>query len=125
VDLIIVDTSVWVDHIRYALPELTDLIGERRCVLHPFVLSEIALGNLPLWRRRIAQLRTLPSVEPITSDQLLDLIDRLALQGSGLGCTDAHLLATTVTLPHMRLWSRDKRLSAKAASLGVGWQPAC
>lgn len=94
-----------------------------RCVVHPYVLSEIALGNLPDWGRRIAQLRALPSVEPIANDSLLDAIDRLALQGSGLGFTDAHLLATVAGPSEMKLWSRDKRLAARAASLGVGWSP--
>jgi predicted nucleic acid-binding protein len=121
VALILVDTSVWVDHIRRPLPALAVLIGERRCVLHPHVLGEIALGNLPDWRRRIAQLKALPSIKPIPDDELLDMIDRLGLQGSGLGFTDAHLLATVVNEADMRLWSLDKRLAARADALDVGW----
>lgn len=119
--LILVDTSVWVDHIRRPVPALAALIGARRCVLHPHVLGEIALGNLPDWRRRIAQLRSLPSVEPIADGELLEMIDRLGLQGSGLGFTDAHLLATVVKEADMRLWSLDKRLAARASALDVGW----
>lgn len=121
--LILVDTSVWVDHIRRPLPTLAALIGERHCVLHPHVLGEIALGNLRDWPRRIAQLRALPSVEPVSIDELLAQIDRLGLQGSGLGFTDAHLLATVVKEPDIRLWSLDKRLAARAAALDVGWSP--
>lgn len=122
--LILVDTSVWVDHIRQNVPELSELIENRRCVLHPYALAEIALGNLANWSRRVAQLQALPSVDPVPEQDLLEAIAHLKLQGSGLGFVDVHQLASCRAVPDMRLWSRDKRLSRQAEILRLAWQPA-
>lgn len=121
--LILVDTSIWVDHIRHSLVGLADLIRDERCVMHPYVLSEIALGSLPERAKRLGQLRALPSVQPLDHDTFLDQIERLELQGSGLGMVDAHLLATVALTSGLKLWSRDRRLAARAAIAGLGWAP--
>lgn len=119
--VIFVDTSIWVDHIRQPLPDLLDLMRSRRCVLHPYVLAEIALGNLRDWSRRVAQLRALPSFEPLSNGDLLALIEEGELQGSGLGFVDAHLVGACRSSPGARIWSRDKKLAHIAASLGCAW----
>jgi hypothetical protein len=118
-ELILVDTPVWIDHLHCPSQDLTGLIAEDRCVLHPFVLAEIALGNLPDWESLTARFQALPTVEPLSQADLLDVIRRLHLQGSGLGFVDAHLLATVKTQPDMLLWTRDKRLARQAALLMV------
>jgi predicted nucleic acid-binding protein len=120
VELILVDTSVWIDHLRRPIPELTGLIAEERCLLHPYVLAEIALGNLANWSQRVIRFRALPSVEPLGAAELVDLIDRLKLQGSGLGFVDAHLLGTAATRPNVLIWSRDQKLVARAKALEIG-----
>lgn len=120
--LILVDTSVWVDHIRRADPQLDDLVRTRRCVMHPFVLGEIALGNLPNWATRIVRLQALPSVDPAPGNILFETIKRLELQGSGLGFVDAHLLAVVSNRADLKLWSRDKRLAAAAEAIDAGWK---
>jgi len=122
-ELILVDTSVWVDHIRRPSPELVELIRSRRCLLHPYVLAEIALGNLPDWPARVARLRALPGVTPLPDDALLGLVEELGLQGSGVGFVDAHLLGSCRGRPETLIWSRDKRLASRAESLGIGWFP--
>lgn len=120
--LILVDTSVWVDHIRRADVDLTRLVRMRQCLVHPFVLAEIALGRLSDWNKRMKGLKALPRAEPVPEDELLTTIDHLQLQGSGLGFVDAHLLASARLSGH-KLWSRDKRLAARAESIGLSWSP--
>jgi hypothetical protein len=121
VELILVDTSVWVDHIRHSVPELANLVRTGRCVMHPYVLAEIALGNLPDWSRRVIQLRALPVVRPLSTEELLALIEELRLQGSGLGFVDGHLLGSCRSASGTRIWSRDKKLASIASSLGLAW----
>lgn len=122
--LIIVDTSIWIDHLREPSPTLSKLLDQRTCLMHPLVILEVALGNVPSWSRRVAQLRSLPVVEPLPLGRMLDLIQQRRLQGSGLGSTDLHILASTLDDPSRRLWTRDKRLLVQAEAAGVAWSPS-
>lgn len=122
-ELILVDTSIWVDHLNRPLAPLTELMFAERCILHPYVLGEIALGNLPDWERRTKRLSEFPSAEVLSMSAWFKSIADLRLQGSGLGFVDAHLLGWTVAEPRRRLWTRDKRLAACAEELGVSWLP--
>lgn len=121
-ELILVDTSVWVDHFRQVEPNLVALVRAERCLVHPFVLAEVALGNLSDWHRRVAQMQAMQSVLPLSTDVLLDHVDRLGLQGCGLGFVDVHLIATAVTRNDTKIWSRDKKLAARAELAGVVWE---
>jgi hypothetical protein len=121
--LILVDTSIWIDHINRPVAHLSRLIGAGSSVLHPYVLTELALGNLADWQRRVDGLRRLPAAEPVSTDALLSTIRRLALQGSGLGLVDAHLLAWAVAAPERAVWSRDRRLHERAQAAAVAWSP--
>ncbi|HZG45195.1 MAG TPA: type II toxin-antitoxin system VapC family toxin [Allosphingosinicella sp.] len=121
--LILVDTSVWIDHIKHPIAELSRMLDAGSSVLHPFVLAEIALGNLADWQRRVDGLRRLPAAEPVSGEILLAAISDLGLQGSGLGFVDAHLLAWAVAAPDRRLWSRDRRLREQAEAAGIAWRP--
>ena len=122
--LILVDTSIWVDHISRPISHLKRLIADGEAVVHPFVLAEIALGNLADWQRRIDGFRILPSSEPLPNDAVLRAIRDLSLQGSGLGFVDAHLLAWAVSEQGRQLWTRDRRLRERAEAAGVAWHPA-
>ena len=121
-ELILADTSIWVDHIRASNPSLIDLIRQNRLLVHPFVIGEIVLGNLPRWETTLAWLRGLPTVEPVSDEQLYRTIRQHALQGSGLGVVDVHLLAAVLLGAELRLWSRDKRLDDQAQRLGCAWE---
>lgn len=122
--MILVDTSVWVDHIRAPSESLISLLREGRCAMHPFVLGEIALGNLPDWSRSVARLQALPTVKPVNDATLMTFVAEARLAGSGLGFVDVHLLAACLRRREFNLWTRDKRLAAMADTLQVGWEQA-
>jgi predicted nucleic acid-binding protein len=117
--LILVDTSVWVDHLRVGDERLAALLDGGEVLGHPFVIGELALGNL---RRRdafFADLRDLPQATVAWEEEVLDLIEREALFGRGIGYVDVHLLAAALLTTDTKLWTRDRRLQAVAAQLGL------
>ena len=118
--MILVDTSVWVDHLRSGNAELGELLEAGQVLMHAFVIGELALGSLsPRQRKLILQaLRDLPYATPATDDEVLDFISRYALHGLGIGYVDAHLLVSA-RLSGADLWTRDKRLSEIAVKLGL------
>ena len=116
--MILVDTSVWVDHFRIADDRLTSILLDGQVMGHAFVSGELACGNL---RRRsdvLALLAALPQLPTLTSDDVMRFIDLHRLMGKGLGWVDAHLLAS-VFASREQLWTRDRRLEAAAHRLGV------
>jgi len=117
--MILVDTSVWIDHLRKGVPTLAAVLEEGRVLMHPFVLGELACGQL---RHREAVLRLLgdlPAAPTVTEREALDFIARRALMGRGIGYIDIHLLASTALAEPARLWTRDRRLAAVAADLAL------
>lgn len=122
--MILVDTSVWIDHFRAPDLRLIDLIRRRRALIHPYVLSEVLMGNLRDWARTVAGLQSLPRARVISADDLAVFVADRGLPGSGLSFVDAHLLATVLQASEVKLWTRDKRLETIAADLGLAWAPA-
>lgn len=117
--MILVDSSVWIDHLRADDERLIELLAAEEVLGHPFVTGEIALGYL---RRRdaiLADLRDLPQAVVATDQEVLDLINRLPLFGRGIGYVDAHLLAAVRLTAGARLWTKERRLKAVAAELGL------
>ena len=118
--MILVDTSTWVDHLRVSNPILEDLLQSGWVLTHPFVIGELALGHL---RRRdafLAELQLLPRAVIASDGEVLRLIGEGGLVASGVGRNDdAHLLATTRLTDGATFWTRDKRLRAAAARLGL------
>ena len=117
--MILVDTSVWINHLRLASAILSELLDDGEVLVHPFVLGELALGNL---RRRdafLSDLRDLPRAAVATDEEVISLIDRQTLFGRGIGYVDAHLLAAARLTAGSKLWTRDRRLQAVAAQLGL------
>jgi predicted nucleic acid-binding protein len=114
----LVDTSIWIDHFRAGDRRLAGLLHDAQVLSHPFVIGELALGNLSVRSEVLALLAQLPRSPMVRDDEMLSFIDAHGLAGSGLGWVDAHLLAS-VRLAGERLWTRDRRLAEAARRLGV------
>jgi hypothetical protein len=117
--MILVDTSVWIDHLRQNDETLARLLGEGQVLAHPFVTGELALGNLRNRDTVVNALRDLPQAVVACDEEVIRFIERHALFGIGIGYNDAHLLASVRLTPGATLWTRDKRLLAAGAGLGL------
>ncbi|MDN4573985.1 VapC toxin family PIN domain ribonuclease [Pandoraea cepalis] len=117
--MILVDTSVWIDHLRAGDATLVRLLETGRVLAHPYVIGELALGSLKNRDVVISTLRDLPRVAVATDDEVLRFIGEQALFGLGIGYVDAHLLAATRLTPGAAIWTRDKRLAATAERLSL------
>jgi predicted nucleic acid-binding protein len=116
--LILVDTSVWVDHLRRGDARLVALLESASVAIHPFVVGEIACGSLADRKTVLELLQDLPMTGVAEADELLAFIERHRLYGKGIGYVDAHLLAAVALTEGATLWTRDKRLRAAAQTLG-------
>ena len=121
--MILVDTSVWVDHLRAGDPALTTQLNAAQVLGHPFVTGEIAMGNLKARDVVLADLQDLPQAIVANDIEVLQFVERAALSGLGLGYIDAHLLASARLTPNSALWTRDKRLAEAAEKLGLTPKP--
>jgi len=117
--MILVDSSVWVDHLRSGDDRLTALLDRGLVLTHAFVIGELALGSLRQRAAILGALLDLPQATRATDDEVLAFIDRAGLHGLGIGYVDAHLLASVRLTPDARLWTRDRRLLAAAERLGL------
>jgi predicted nucleic acid-binding protein len=117
--MILVDTSVWIDHLRQGDPDLVRALEAGTVLGHPFVVGELACGNLSSRGEVLKLLRALPQAPVATEDEVLAYIDRRALMGRGIGYLDVHLLASAALAGTATLWTRDKRLAAVAHDLGL------
>ena len=117
--MILVDTSVWVEHFRSASAILNALLEDGGVLGHPFVLGELALGNLRQRNDILRVLRRMPQATSASHLEVLQFIDREALYGRGIGYVDAHLLAAVRLTADTKLWTRDRRLQTVAAELGL------
>ena len=117
--MILVDTSLWIDHLREADTRLTQLLTSGQVLAHPFVTGELALGNLRNRAVVLGALQDLPQASMATEPEVLHLITAKGLFGLGIGYIDAHLLASVLLTPGALLWTRDKRVLAASAQLSV------
>ena len=116
--MILADTSVWVDHLRRHNAALALRLEDGAVMVHPFVVGELACGNLRRRREILSALAALPEVPLASHDEVLALVDAHRLAGSGIGWIDAHLLAST-RLGGVRIWTLDRPLAAAARRLGL------
>ncbi|PAX07166.1 type II toxin-antitoxin system VapC family toxin [Sphingomonas lenta] len=121
--MILVDSSVWIDHFRRPNPVLDELLRAEKIMSHPFVIGELAMGSLADRMAVLARLRELIGSRVSSHDEVMTLVDAHGLHGLGLSYVDAHLLASTLLTQEARLWTRDKRLLAAAERLGVAAKP--
>ena len=120
--MILVDTSVWIDHLRSVDNRLMGLLDEGQVLAHAFVIGELALGNLRQRKAILRLLLELPQVTSAQDDEVHAFIDANALWGLGIGIVDAHLLAAA-RLSNTMLWTHDKRLHGIAAKIGLAAVP--
>jgi predicted nucleic acid-binding protein len=121
--MILVDTSVWVDHLRANEPLLEDLQLQNKVLCHPFVHGELALSNLQQRSKILTALDNLPQAPLVFVDEVNFFIERHQLFGLGIGYIDARLLASIQLIGNARLWTRDKRLLAVATQLKIVVNP--
>jgi len=114
----LVDTSVWIDHLRQGDAALIAALDAGQVLMHPFIVGEVACGHLRSRAEVLGLLRSLPAISMATDQEVLYFIDNQALMGRGIGYVDAHLLAS-VRLSGARLWTRDKRLHTIASELSL------
>lgn len=114
---ILADTSVWVDHLRSGNAALEAALENGDVITHPFVIGELACGNLRDRRELLGLLDALPSAPVATSAEALGFIERHRLMGRGIGYVDVHLLASALLAGDARLWTLDRRLAAIASAL--------
>lgn len=117
--MILVDTSVWINHLRNNDPYLVRLLTENSVLSHPFVRGELALGNLRQRGAILAALDNLPQAPIAFTDEVNVFIEQHALYGLGIGLIDAHLLASTRLSGNTRLWTQDERLLTVALRLNL------
>lgn len=117
--MILVDTTVWVDHLRHGDPLLARLLDHGEALAHPWVIGELALGHLRGRAEILRLLGHLPQATVATTAEVLDLIERQALSGTGIGYVDAQLLAATLLTADAGLLTRDRRLASVAERLGA------
>ena len=119
--MILVDSSVWIDHFRRADATLAALLASRVVICHPFVIGELALGHLSKRVAVLAALGGLPMAPVVPHADVLAFVERHSLMGCGVGWIAAHLLASALVGGRVSLWTRDRRLAAAAAERGVAF----
>ena len=118
--IILADTSIWIDHWHRRDARFDQLLGDGAVLTHPCVIGELALGHIPDRERTLGYLRLLPSVTEAAHGEVMALIERRRLWGSGIGWDDADLLASAM-ISRVKLWTKDRRLMTVADAVGWGF----
>jgi predicted nucleic acid-binding protein len=117
--MVLVDTSIWVSHLKEGDDRLKALLEDGEVLCHPFVVGELACGNLKKRSEILSLMQTLPQAKVAGHDEVMKFIELHDLAGAGLGYVDVHLLASAF-LSKSTLWTADKRLMEVARKLGIG-----
>ena len=121
--MILVDTPLWVDHLRGSRTDLVLELDRGSVLAHPWVVGELALGHLSASSPVLLLLSRMPQAVVATPAEIRTTVDRHRLQGSGIGYVDAQLVASTLLTPGAALWTRDTRLDAAARRAGAQVHP--
>ena len=119
--MILLDSSVWIDHLRKAEPAVVSLLNDHEVLCHPFVIGEIACGSLAQRQLVVKTLSALPKVTIAEHEEVLSYIKSHQLFSLGLSFIDIHLLASC-TLSATQIWTRDRRLNDAATSLSLSYR---
>jgi predicted nucleic acid-binding protein len=122
-DKVLVDTSIWADHIDRSDSALQILLDHDLASIHPYVIGELAMGNLKQRDTLLRELKKLHGAVIAKDDEVLRFIVVQKLSGTGIGYVDAHLLASTQLTPETKLWTRDRRLREAAERLALDFKP--
>ena len=117
--VILVDTSVWIDHLRRPEVRLQDLLQNDEVATHPLVRLELALGSIASRAKILNDLSLLVQAPLVQTDELFALVELRRLYRRGIGITDLHLLASALVDKSISIWTRDRRLSKIAVELGI------
>lgn len=116
--MVLVDTSIWVSHLRHGNSRLQKLLEESTVASHPFVLGELACGNISNRTEVISLIRSLPTLDVVEHDELVVFIENNELMGKGLGLVDVHLMAAAA-LAGIPLWTQDRKLNQVCNRLNI------
>ncbi len=119
--MILVDTSIWIEHLRHGNEHLAYVLGAGQVTTHPYIIGELALGSLQNRNAVLSGLHDLPQALVATDDEVLRFVESNAIFGRGIGYVDAHLLAAVRLVPGSKLWTRDKRLFSVSTDLGLAY----
>ncbi len=120
--MILVDTSVWIDHLRCKDERLAMLLSQSEVCMHPMIWGELACGSLNNRKVLLQLWQNLPGLAQASHAEAMYCLEQRQLMGKGIGYVDLHLLTAALLLPGTLLWTRDKRLQGIAKELGCAWQ---
>lgn len=120
--MVLVDTSVWVDHLRRGDKRLAQLLVQNQVMMHPMIIGELACGNMQNRNELLALWQNLPAVKEATHGEAMYFLEHQQLMGKGIGYIDLHLLAAARLNGSARLWTRDIRLAQLANDIGSAFQ---
>lgn len=119
--MILADTSIWIDYFRSGHARLMQALQFNEVCIHPFIIGELACGNLKDRSTVLGLLAGLPSLRMLDPHEVLFFIDQKKLMGRGMGYIDVHLLAATLIATGAQLWTRDLKLFHAAKALSVAF----
>lgn len=120
--MVLVDTSVWIQHLHTPIPQLAELLEDLTVLSHPYVVGELACGNIRGRKQQLELMAELPIAPSVDHNEALALIEQRKLMGKGLAYTDIHLLASAAIGNRVELWTADKKLFAAANSMGLAFR---
>lgn len=120
--MILVDSSIWIKHLRNTDTTLVRLLGDNQVLVHPFIIGEIACGNFSNRSEVLSELRDLPFLPVTSDDEVLYFIEQNKMMRRGIGYIDAHLLASVALAPPARLWTQDRQLKAISDTMNLAYQ---
>ena len=118
--MVLVDTSIWINHLRKGQPTLREMLIDGEVTCHPFIVGELACGNLSNRAEFFSLLQTLPMVPVADQAEVLYFIEKHNLMGKGVGFVDIHILASA-HLAHMPIWTSDKRLQSITLGMNISF----
>lgn len=119
--MVLVDTAIWVSHLKEGNADLRALLEDGEVLCHPYIIGELACGNLKNRLKILSLLKALPQAKVAGHDEVMTFIAIQDLAGAGLGYVDMHLLASAL-LSRSSLWTADRRLGAAAKKLGIKYK---